>query len=397
MCRRLRPSHAAILVAALLSACSPAPQTAPDAEPAPAASVAAPVDGLQAQVDQTLAEHDLIALGVVVASKDEIIDIAVSGKRARNGDAPVQINDHWHIGSNTKALTALLYAQLVEQDLTEWGATLPELFPGLAADMDPAWTDVTIEDLFAHRSGLPQKGGFWLNARRNDERPVAEQRLEAARETLNAPPSKPRDAFDYNNLNYIIAGAAMEVILRSDETLPDTWEAAMQALIFDRLPDENLRGGFGYGPPPSGLQGHRSLFGAFPTAIGRGKTADNPAVLGPAGTLHATLPSHAALGREFLKDESVLITPAMRDKLFTPHPDPSDGYAMGWGVYEDDQFGTLYLHNGSNTFWLSSIVIAPKMDRVVIVNVNQFSEGAQIASRDLTRALLEEAMTGPDQ
>lgn len=383
----------AALASALLIACDPA---APPSDQAPPSAVEqetpAALSGLQARLNSVRSEHNLIALGAVVASKDGVIDIAVSGMRARSSDDPVQPSDLWHIGSNTKALTALLYAQLVERGLAEWGATLPDLFPHMAAEMDPAWQTVTIEDLFAHRSGLQQMGGLWFNARRNDQRSLPEQRAETVRTVLSKPPRKSPEAFDYNNLNYILAGAAIETILTTQDDLPNDWEQAMQVILFDVLGNERLRNEFGFGPPPTGLQGHRGILGTFYNPAGRGKTADNPMALGPAGTMHASLEAHATLALEFLRDDSELIPVPMREKLFTPHPSEDSNYAMGWGVYDDPSYGRLYLHNGSNTMWTSRIIIAPELDRVVIINTNQFSESARDALREVGLHLLGEAL-----
>ncbi|MEL6856819.1 MAG: serine hydrolase domain-containing protein [Pseudomonadota bacterium] len=340
------------------------------------------------QVSAAKAEHDLIALGAVIASSEGLLGVSVDGLRARDETDPVQPNDKWHLGSNTKALTALLYGQLVERGLADWTATLPELFPDLASEMDSAWTEVTIEDLFAHRTGFQQMGGFWLNARRNDERPVTEQRREVTAQILSEPPAKDPSEFNYNNLNYIIAGAAIEQILATDETLPQSWEAAMQTLLFDRLRDPVHQNGFGFGAPQAGLQGHRSVFGTFITPVGRGKTADNPAILGPAGTLHGTLAAHALLATEFLKQDSDLIPAALREKLTTRYPDPEGNYAMGWGVYDDPVVGELWLHSGSNTVWYSQIAVSKRLDRVVIVNTNQFSDAAQTAANQVIKNVL---------
>ncbi len=380
-----------------LFGCEPAvPQS--DQLPASDAAVEDPAarTQLQIQVDQVRTEYDLIALGAVSASKQGIIDRAVSGERARGSDDPVQVSDMWHLGSNTKALTALLYARLVEQDLAKWRATVPELFPDLIDEMDPAWESITIEDLFAHRSGLQQMGGLWHNARRRDERPVSQQRAEIAQTVLSKPPSQSPDVFDYNNLNYILAGAAIEAILTAQDDLPNTWEQAMQVFLFDALEPQSLRTEFGFGPPPAGLQGHRNILGAFVNPVGRGKTADNPMVLGPAGTLHGSLEAHAALALEFLKDDSEIVPIAVRQKLFTPHPDDDSDYAMGWIVYYDPKYGRLYLHNGSNTMWTSRIVIAPELDRVVIANTNQFSAAARDALQSICAQMLDEALSARD-
>lgn len=381
------------LASALLIACDPASLPSEQTPPASAAPEApAALTDLQARINSARSEYNLIALGVVVASKDGVMETAVSGTRSRASDDPVQPSDQWHVGSNTKALTALLYAKLVERGLAEWDATLPDLFPHLIAEMDPAVRDITIEDLFAHRSGLQQMGGLWLNARRNDDRPVPEQRAELAQTILSKPPSNTSGAFDYNNLNYILAGAAIETILTTQDDLPNDWEQAMQVILFDALDNERLRNEFGFGPPPTGIQGHRGILGTFYNPAGRGKTADNPMVVGPAGTMHASLEAHAALALEFLKQDSEIVPVAMREKLFTPHPNEDSNYAMGWGVIDDPVFGRLYLHNGSNTMWTSRIIIAPELDRVVIINTNQFSESARDALRAVGLYALGEAL-----
>lgn len=383
-----------VLLVGLLSACAPDTSSPPNSDPP---AIAAPeiesnqIAVLQGLVNRARSDYDLIAIGAVVASSDGILETAVDGVQASNRSDPVTPIDRWHIGSNTKALTALLYGKLVERGDSEWGVTLPQLFPELADDMDPAWHDVTIEDLFSHRSGLKQMGGSWLNARHRDQRPVSEQRREVSRLVLSNPPSKDPDTFNYNNLNYIIAGAAIENILRNDPDQTDTWEEAMQTVLFDALHDPAHQNGFGFGPPQAGLEGHRSIFGAFPRASGRGASADNPVVLGPAGTLHATLDAHAALAIEFLRDDSAIVSPALRDHLFTPYPDQDGDYAMGWGVFDHSEYGRMYQHSGSNTMWYSSILVVPRLDRVIIVNVNQFSDKAQSAASELTRELLDAA------
>lgn len=400
MFRPVKPAlRTSLCSLALLSACSPAPEPVSEATPEPNPEIAATEDlsvaqaeGLLGDVARLRTDHDLVALGAVIASRDGILDMAVNGARSRDGTDPALISDQWHLGSNTKALTALLYGQLVLRGDAEWGATLPQLFPEIADTIDPAWQDITIEDLFAHRTGMKQLGGFWLNARRNDERPITEQRQIAAHHVLSEPPSKSPDAFDYNNLNYIVAGAAIENILADNADLPDTWEGAMQTMLFDQLPAPSDRKAFGFGPPPEGLVGHRTILGAFPTAVGRGKSADNPAALGPAGTLHATLAAHAAIGIEFLKPDSTIAPEGLRAHLFTPHPTEDSGYALGWGVFEHDDYGRIYQHMGSNTMWYSMILIAPDLDRVIIVNSNVFNDGAQKAAGEIAKAALRDAV-----
>lgn len=333
---------------------------------------------LQTELDEALETHGLTALGAAFATLNTDPVIAVSGEAAKGSGEPATPDDAWHIGSNSKALTALLYARLVEEGRATWGATLPELFPQMAGEMDPAWQDITIEDLLSHRSGIGQLGAIWLIARHNDKASLPEQRLETVRSRLRKPPEGEPGRFEYSNVNYIVAGAAIEGLLGM------SWEDAMEAYVFN-ADGSDWSDGWGSGAPQSGLQGHkRGMFGGLKPA-GRGPSADNPQALGPAGTLHVPLESHAQLLLEFVDEDSRFITPGMREHLLAPWPDESADYAMGWAVREDEALGRIYLHNGSNTMWLSRVALIPSLDAVIIVNASEFND----SSKDATQTLLD--------
>ena len=299
-------------------------------------------EDLQQKVDDARREAGLVALGAVVANSDgEILGLAVSGERRKASNDPVLPEDAWHIGSNTKMLTALLYGRLVEQGEAKWGATLPELLPDLADGMDPAWTDITIEHLLSHRSGLAANPGtLWFVTARFSEEDTKTQRTSLAEGFLAEPPSGTPGEFEYSNLGYMIAGAALDrIAMRLGE---DDYET----LFLKRLvPDEES---WGFGPPPKGIEGHAEGFFGL-KARGKGPGADNPPALAPAGTLHVPLAAHARFVSDFLaKDDT-------EAKLLTPFPDVSSDYALGWIVDTVAGFGAVYAHNGSNTMWTSSV------------------------------------------
>src|SRR6185312_8689257 len=71
------------------------------------------------------------------------------------GDAtPIGMEDRWHLGSDTKAMTATLAALAVQSGRLSWtsriGSVLSD-WTGLAPDYD----QVTLEQLLMHRGGLP--------------------------------------------------------------------------------------------------------------------------------------------------------------------------------------------------------------------------------------------------
>lgn len=346
-------------------------------------ALAAPIDEtwLQEQVDATHDEFGLVALGAgVIRSQGEPI-VAVAGKRWLGSDEDVQPGDAWHIGSNTKALTALLYSRLVGAGEAQWGATLGALMPNLASDMDAAWRDTPIEALFAHRAGTGQVGPVWLISRHADTAPLAEQRLETTRATLSKAPEAEPGTFSYSNLGYIIAGTAIEQITGKE------WETALKEHVLE-APGSDWSDGWGFGPPQTGLMGtKKNVFGR--SKAGRSASADNPSALGPAGTAHAPIASHLKLLREFLRDDSALIPIEQRERLLEPWPDESANYAMGWGIADDETVGRFYSHNGSNTMWLSRVDLIPSVDAVMIVNTNVYSDEAVEATRALARAIGE--------
>ncbi len=347
---------------------------------------------LQQEVDRARETAGLVALGAVIATSESgIVALAVSGERVKGGNDPVQESDAWHIGSNTKMLTALLYARLVEQGHAQWGATLPELFPDLAGKMHANWHKVTIEELLSHHSGAaPNASLSWMIGARFDEKPLDVQRANLAETVLASKPAGRRGEFTYSNLGYILAGAAIESIAKRTPGLKDkTYEALLRQLVIAEGP-EGAAQGFGFGPPKAGIEGHaKGLLGRAMKAQGRTKDADNPAALGPAGTAHLSLRGHALLLLSFMEGPRELPA-SIRKKLLTRHPDSNSDYALGWGIAERTPFGVTYGHSGSNTMWLSQVTMVPELGLVVIVNTNQMDSTAQAAVGVLSKRLVEE-------
>lgn len=341
---------------------------------------------LRTLLDTARSDHGLVGLGAVIAVPGEgIIALAVTGERAAGQAGPVREDDAWHIGSNTKMLTALGWARMVEAGHARWGMTLAEIFEG--ETLHPGWREVTIEDLFAHRSGAAANAGRgWMIGAALSRKPAAGQRAELVSDTLKMKPAGERGAFVYSNLGYMIAGRAMEKMAARAGMTGETYETLMQRFVLDKAP-EGAGAGFGFGPPPA-IQGHkRSLLGR-PARAGFGAGADNPGAMGPAGTAHLSLAGHALLLLPFLEGPGAL-PEAMRDKLMTPHPEGTSDYALGWAVQKQPGGRPVWLHAGSNTMWLSQVALMKDPAAVIIINTNQADEGAHKAIRELTSTLID--------
>src|SRR5918998_2886816 len=80
-----------------------------------------------------LGRYGLPALAAAVVKNGEVIASGAVGTRRAGTNSPVSIDDRFHIGSDTKSMTALIAAMFVEGGKLHWTSTVGEAFPELAA------------------------------------------------------------------------------------------------------------------------------------------------------------------------------------------------------------------------------------------------------------------------
>ena len=325
-------------------------------------------------------QFDVPAIAAAVVTDGGIEFIGAVGVRKRGTEVAVTLNDKWHLGSNTKAMTATLIARLVERGQLKWESSLAYVFPELAAQMHPDFQKVTLLHQLSHRAGLP--ANLNLVAFRGDD--VQSLRLRAVREQLaTKPQSPPGSKYDYSNLGYIIAGAVVERVTSN------TWEHAMSNELF--APLQMTSAGFG------GLGTLGKIDQPWPhTADGKpvfvnGSAVDNPPVMGPAGRVHCTIQDWAKYIQDHLRGdhgEPALSKPQIYQKL---HAAPFDGdYALGWCVVERDWGGGKLLHHvGDNTMNCANVWIVPKKNFAILVCVNQGGDTAFKATDEVVGALIQ--------
>lgn len=332
---------------------------------------------LQSELDTQREQAGLVGMGAIVMTTDgDILGIAVSGERKSGSGDLIALDDAWHIGSNTKMLTALLYGLLVEEGHLHWGATLPELFPDLADTMHPDWKDVTIEHLLSHRSGLHANPPWtWFETSRHDRRSLFEQRYELVKKALEAPPPNPVGEYLYSNYGFMVAGSAIEqnAAGKYDDQGGQYEDIFRRTLLTGNHADPDQTWGFGV--PQNGAQGHSINLFILKTPAGTGPDADNPAALGPAGTAYVPLEQHALMLTRFLKEND--LPEDLKTHILSGWPDDDSTYGLGIGRKDTETAGMIYGHMGSNTVWVSSVLMAPDLNLVVIVNTNQGDAAAR--------------------
>ena len=171
----MKPTLAVLcLVAAAVHAANPPPKD---------------VSALLAPIIQ---KHDIPGMAAAVVRDGEIVALGVAGVRTRGKPEQIAAADRFHIGSDTKAMTAMLCGILVDEGKLKWDQTLGETFPELKKSMNPQYQAVTLEQLLTHRGGAPgelEKDELWGKLWQHKGTPTSARRL-----LLRGVTSKPPEA-----------------------------------------------------------------------------------------------------------------------------------------------------------------------------------------------------------
>ncbi len=343
--------------------------------------------GLAQDLD-ALPENGFIGIAAGLADDRAILDMAARGLREKGQAAPVTTGDLWHLGSITKSMTMLTLGTLVAEGRLDVDSPLPDLLPDIAG-MDAGWQAVTLRDVLEHRAGLPVNFGPRVmldKAETLAERPA--KRAEALRGILAKPPGE--RVFRYSNVDYTLAGHVVENLTGKP------WEQAVTERVFTPIGLQSA----GFGAPKGAGRydqpvGHANFLGLYLKPMNPfDSAADNSPIIGPAGTVHMSLPDLLHYGQALLRMEQGqddLLPAAVFHDLTTPR---TGEYAGGLITGDYAPAGGRFLwHNGSNTMWYAMLVILPEKTRVIAVTVNQ--EGP--ATRDMVWQLVARIAARPTQ
>lgn len=155
-----------------------------------------------------------------VINEKDIKSIGSLGLHAVNLKDSASLNDRFHIGSNTKAMTAYMIAKYVEKGKIKWSTKFFDLFPEWKKTSQKEYYNITLEELLSHRALIqpfqgendPQIPKF-----KGDQ---ALKRKQFGRFVLTLVPANPGTdhAYVYSNAGYTLAALMIEKVTKK------TWE-----------------------------------------------------------------------------------------------------------------------------------------------------------------------------
>jgi CubicO group peptidase (beta-lactamase class C family) len=383
------------------------------------------------------------------------VSTVVTGIRRTDAVTPesTAVTDQWHLGSNTKSMTAILIHMLIQAGKINLTTTVGQLFPYLPFTLFPtppsnactcanfsnaigyfaespyscglaihtSWQHITVAHLLTHSSGLealdtavfPGSSVFAQEfelERNGTTEACTNYSLPSRRYHLSqllsmivpTPPSSINDsaAYYYSNNNHILLGLILEEIWH----LP--WEVIIQQQLFDPL--GMATAGFGSPIEQMPLTSFATQpFGHVMDTAGvlHSTDTDNLKLLGPAGTVHASLNDwakfiacHLQEGRDLRPfgyvsvnnstNSSYLLSPFMWQSIHTAYSFPSfsipiSEYSLSGMLSYGSNLGLTLEHDGSNTLWYAVVRAYPRLAQPVafliatnVLDANAVSEAS---------------------
>lgn len=365
-----------------------------------AASSAPDTSTIDALVERAMATFETPAVTVSVVHDGELVYAKGHGVVEVGGEASVDADTLFHIGSVSKAFTAAALALLADEGKLSFDDRVIDHLPDFRMHDPYVTREFRIRDLLTHRSGLPLGAGDLLMF------PQAESTREEILRALRhfEPTSSFRSQYDYDNSLYIVAGMVVE------QVSGQSFEAFLEERLLFPLGMYDCAANPGREPEgaPKATP-HVSVDGELettPTGL-LGNTA------APAGGIVCSARGMAKW-MSFILDEGVtadgerLISEAQFAELFSPvtitrtpgylteHAGAElSAYALGWSV-STFHGQPLHSHGGGVLGMTTHLMLLPREGLGVFVSNNLMSAAPRPIAYDVAELHLDFDKADPD-
>lgn len=352
----------------------------------------AALQGLDELARKTIETGGVPGLAIAVVYDDRVVHLKGFGRREAGKPDLVDTDTVFQLASLSKPVSATVVAALVSEGVVGWDTRISGLDPSFRLHDAYPTAEVTVRDLFNHRSGLPGQAGNELEEIGYDQAEILR------RMRLVAPSSSFRAGYSYSNFGLTEgAVAAARPTGKSWDVVADEklYQPLGMAATSSRYADFLQRS--------NRAALHVKLDGAWVAKVKR-----DPDPQSPAGGISSNARDLAQWVRLELDngvhDGKVLIKPdaiaATHVPLMARGANPVTGgtsfYGLGWNV-EFGPHGLSWGHAGAFSVGAQTVVtLYPKADLGIVVLTNAFPTGVPEGLADSFADLVFDGKIGKD-
>lgn len=325
--------------------------------------------------------YNIPEISYAVVSSTSTVEIAALGKHSINLTDSATLDDRFHIGSNTKAMTAFIIAKYVEKGKLKWTSKFFDLFPEWKEKSKSGYANITLQDLLSHRAFIPPFQGENDPQIPDFKGTNPEKRKQFGQFVLTLEPEKIDDQtpFIYSNAGYTLATLMVEKATRK------SWEELVDKVFTNDL-NLNVKLSWPENQKTKDTWGHLTENDSLkPVSSDWNYHLDYTE---PAGDLNIKLVDYVRfiqLNLQGLKGKSNYLKP---DTYKFIH-NGVKSYSLGWfNVYENGK--ELSVHSGTGAFTYFTLVHIDRTKNIgYIIFTNSFNQQTQQGVRFLMRKLKE--------
>src|SRR6266536_2049909 len=330
------------------------------------------IQELEKLAQKQIQENALPGLAIAIVFQDKVVYAKGFGVRDVNTKAPVDADTVFQLASVSKSIGSTVVAELVGEGKITWDSKLSMLDPTFAM-FDPWVTrEITIRDMYAHRSGLPEHAGDLLED-------LGFSRAEILhRLRYQHPESSFRSHYAYTNFGLTEAAAAAAKAYALD------WEDASKQKLYKPLGMTSTSSRYAdFVARPNKALGHVLVDGKWVQKYKRDPDTESPAggVSSSVNDLTKWMRLQLANGKfdgKQIVDEKALAETHHPHMLtgFNPFTGLPGFYGLGWNV-SYDQEGRLHLnHSGAFAVGAATHVnLVPGEQLGIVVLTNAYPIG----------------------
>ena len=336
--------------------------------------LAAAIPQLEKLAEQVLQTTGIPGMAIAVVHKDHVVNLKGFGVREVGKPEPVDPDTAFQLASVSKPIASTVVAGLVGEKVVSWDDPIIKRDPGF--QMYDSWVthEVTIRDMFSHRSGLPSHAGDRLEDLGFD-RPAILFRLRYLK-----PDTSFRSHYAYTNFGLT------EAAIAAAKAAGKPWEEVSAEKLYQPLGMKNTSSRYAdFAATENRARGHVLVNDKWVA-----KYVRNPDAQSPAGGVSSTARDMAQwvrlqLSNGKLDGKQVIDAEALaethRPQVLTQAPtDPSVDratfYGLGWNVDYDDMGRVRLSHSGGFNLGAATVVsLYPAEELGIVVLTNAYPIG----------------------